>query len=208
MTDAPAAPPTTTPPSREDIAVRAQEWKVLFLAQNLGMESMFRPELPLLQTSLRTANLPSDGDFPVHLMHGTHDGDGPRERWEFSARQILTAATTLRGDILRDYMSTAMLGAAVRLNDMVKMGGFHSYDEPLLEFLRHYRNACAHGDRWHFTNKEPSNEARCRDVHIKRDMHDQRATWNTISPRLHVEFLDDITNYFVPGLIPAPRRAD
>jgi len=31
-----------------------------------------------------------------------------------------------------------------------------------------------------------------------------RVTMEAVSPRLYVDFLDDIANHFVPGLVPPP----
>jgi hypothetical protein len=34
----------------------------------------------------------------------------------------------------------------------------------------------------------------------------KRATFKTVSPKLYVEFLDDISNYLLPGAVPPPTR--
>ena len=206
MSDAPINTPPTTPPTGEEIALSAQQWKVLFLGQNLSVMSMLMPDLPVLRAALELAGLPLDGDFSMDLMHGTDEAGPNRERYSFSAREVATKASMLRGTILQDLISMPMLTAALRVHDMVKLSGLNDPNEPLLEFARHYRNACAHGDRWYFRGEEPRRPAQCRDVALTADLHDARATWNVVSPRLHVEFLDDIANFFVPGLVPEPWR--
>ncbi|MFD1964483.1 hypothetical protein [Pseudonocardia alni] len=207
MTDVPAAPQTDAPPSATDIAERAQQWKVLFLSQQLSLMAMMLPGLPVLTAALDMAGTPRDGDFPMDLMHGTDEPGPERERYSFSAREVATVASKIRGPILNDLMAMPMLAAAVRVHDMIRLSGLDDPDVPLLQFARHYRNATAHGDRWHFTGDQPKRPARCRDLTLTADLHGQRASFHTISPRLHVEFLDDIANHFVPGLVPEPPRS-
>jgi hypothetical protein len=82
---------------------------------------------------------------------------------------------------------------------MIDQGGHRDRREPLLEFARHYRNACAHGDRWSFRAGEPCFPASCRQLTVTAALHGQKATWTTVGPRLHVEYLDDIADHFAPG---------
>jgi hypothetical protein len=120
-------------------------------------------------------------------------------------REILTKLTTLRGPIVgNDLMAVAMLLGATRLGDMILEAGLSSREEPLLQFARHFRNAAAHGDRWEFRGDEPQYPAECRDLALTQDLHGQRATWVTVDPKRYVEFLDDISNHFLPGSVPPP----
>lgn len=187
-------------PTGQEIATRAQEMKVLVLALNVGIISVLHPDLPLMQTPLTTiAGLPPNSDFPVHVMN---NGDKQRGRapLKFSAREILTYASQLRSDDYIDgLLSIGMINSAVRVGDMIDQGGHRNKQEPLIEFARHYRNACAHGDRWSFRQGEPKHPASCRGVGVTAALQGQKATWTTVGPRLHVEYLDDITNYFAPG---------
>ena len=82
-----------------------------------------------------------------------------------SARGVLTALSRLRGDVLgEDLMSGAMTMGAVRLGDLLAPADLLRPDVPLLQFARHFRNACAHGDRWHLRGGEPGFAATCRDL--------------------------------------------
>ena len=124
----------------------------------------------------------------------------------FSMREVLTAASTaLPFDVVRDdVFAIGMLHGGIRLGDMINRGGFlNDTSVPLLQFAKHFRNACAHGDRWHFQGpiKYP---ATCRGLTITDDLHGKRATMEAVSPRLYVDFLDDIANHFVPGSRPPP----
>ena len=89
---------------------------------------------------------------------------------------------------------------------MIRQGNYSRRTEPLLQFARHFRNACAHGDRWYFKNGEPKHPASCRGLTLDASLDGRRATYETVSPRLYIEYLDDISNYFQPGLVPPPAR--
>ncbi len=79
-------------------------------------------------------------------------------------------------------------------------------DVPLLQFARHFRNACAHGDRWHFNADQPKYPAALRNLVLTRDLRGQQATFVTVSPWHFIEFLDDLSNHFAPGSVPPPTR--
>lgn len=191
-------------PTGEEIAYRAQELKAVMLAQQISLVAITHPALPLLRFHQYLQCEGQDKDIPIVLR------DGPEhDEVVFSTRAVLTAASRLRGDVLaHDLMAMSMLVAATRLGDMINSGGHTRRDVPLLEFARHLRNACAHGDRWHFRAGEPRTPAACRHLTLTAALHGQRATWTTVTPRLLVLYLDDLSNYFVPGLVPPPERAD
>ena len=54
---------------------------------------------------------------------------------------------------------------------------------------------------WHSALTSP---ATCRGLTLTDDLHGKRATLEAVSPRLYVDFLDDIANHFVPGRVPPP----
>ncbi len=194
----------TSPPVVPDIAKRAQEFKILHLAMGFGMAAFFLPDLPILRALLAFNDVPDNGDMPMELLS---DIPGDEARLAYSAREVMSKASQLRGDIVgQDFMSVAMMTAATRIGDMIQSGGYSHADVPLLQFARHYRNACAHGDRWEFRGAEPKHPAVCRHLTLTAALHGQRATWTTVSPRLHIEFLDDIANYFLPGSVAPPTR--
>lgn len=197
--------PPVMAPTAEAVAVRAQELKVLHLALMLSLPSIFDPGLPILHTELSRAGEPPSGDMPVNLFH--HDGGPSKECLSFSARSILTAATHLRGDIVsRDLMSISIINAGIRIGDMIRKGGHNRDDVPLLQFAYHFRNACGHGDVWNYSPSGPPHPAACRGLVLTGALVGRRATWETVTPRLFVEFLDDITEHFSPGLVPPPSR--
>ncbi|MDQ3576472.1 MAG: hypothetical protein M3443_02490, partial [Actinomycetota bacterium] len=184
-------------PTVEQIAIRAQEFKIAYLAQQQALVAMMHPQLPLLQFMRSVTGNPPGGDLPLQVR-GKRD---PDKVLSYSMSEVLTHATTLRGEIVIDLMAAGMLVAATRLGDMITEGGHGRRDVPLLQFARHFRNACAHGDRWHFTNDEPKTPAVCRDLTLTEELRGTKATWTTVDPRLFIEFLDDLSNHFLPGLV-------
>lgn len=203
----PSRVPTSRPPAPtgEEIAQRAQELKVAHLALMLAVPSIFHPDLPLLQTLLMINRQPLDADLPIYLAHDGSDG----EQMVYSAREVLTKATRLRGEIVgNDLMSMSMLLGGTRIGDMIAKGGHSRGDVPLLQFVRHYRNVCAHGDRWNFKPGQPDTAAVCRGLTLTAELHGKRATWESVSPRLYIELLDDVTNYFLPGSVPPPLQVN
>jgi hypothetical protein len=169
----------------------------------LAVPSLFDPNLPILRTLLEQVQ-DTSGDLPI-VVGDAPDDDG--EKLVFSAREILTKVTQLRGDIIgKDLLSISMLLGATRIGDLILQGNHSKTTEPLMQFARHFRNACAHGDRWYFKNGEPKHPASCRALTLSASLDGKRATYDTVSPKLYVEYLDDVSNYFVPGFVPPPSR--
>jgi hypothetical protein len=190
-------------PTAEEIAHRAQEFKVIALAQQLSVLAIIHPELPLLRFHQQLVQVGPDIDIPLDL----HGGVG-HDILRLSVREILTAAAKLRGPALsNDLMAMAMLTAATQLGDMITNGGHTRREVPLLQFARHFRNAAAHGNRWHFGPGEPKSPASCRHLTLTPDLHGQRAAWGGggVTPLLFVYFLDDLSNHFASGLVPPPQ---
>jgi hypothetical protein len=186
---------------RERVALRAQELKLVFLGLMMSLPALMDPSLPILDIELRRAGIDPSGDMPIVL------GDGESEKLQYSLREVLTKVTQLHGDVLaRDLMSVGMMQGVTRLHDILLQDNLMRRNVPLLEFVSHFRNACAHGDRWHFKKNEPDPQypAVHRQLTLKADFHGKRATWTTVTPRLYVELLDDFGNHFVPGIVPSP----
>lgn len=191
-------------PTSLQIGSRAQELKLAFFGITLALPLLLNPAVPLLRWHLNELDVDPDGDIPLDLGHG-----GEEKVLSFSMRDALTKLSMLEGDIVaHDLLSISMMHGATRLGDLIDSGDHRDAQVPLLEFTRHFRNACAHGDRWHFNKNEPRYPAACRDLVLTTELQGQRATYDTVSPRRYVEFLDDITNYFVPGSIQPPIELD
>jgi hypothetical protein len=186
---------------RVRIALRAQELKLLFFGLNVAAMAMLHPDVPLLNWMRQLVGVSSDQDVPVVLT----GAPGEEEKLSFSAQEVLTKLSALRGEVVaHDLLSVAMLLGATRLGDMIVQANLSRGDEPLMQFARHFRNAAAHGDRWSFNEGQPDTPAACHDLVLTADMNGRRATWETVTPKRYVEFLDDLSNYFIPGLVPPP----
>lgn len=175
----------------------------MHLGLMLTIPMLFDPQLPALQWALRLAGAGPDEDPPLQVAHRSDD----EEKLTYSSRVVLTLASQMRGKIMNeDLMSVSMLVGGTRIGDLILQRGPWPKDQPLIQFARHFRNACAHGDRWNLRGNERLYPAACRDFVVTRDLDGQRATYGTVSPRLYVEFLDDISNHFMPGSVPPPGR--
>lgn len=174
------------------IAQRAVELKLVALALPVSLGPLMHPDRPVLQWMLSLTGAPPDGDIPITLPS---QGECVLS---FSMREVMTKITQVRGETLsHDLLSTGMILGAVRLGDLIVRGNYNRKDAPLLQFARHYRNACAHGDRWHFRPDEPKAVASVRGLTLTRNLNGTRATFATVSPRLHIEFLEDVHAYFL-----------
>lgn len=149
------------------IAKMADEARAVMLVQQLSLVAMLHPDRPVLDWTLRDLGASPDGDLPVDLV--SRDGS---TRLRFSARQAFEAVNNLdSAELSRDLMSAAMLLGGMRLGDAIMMGGFVTTSSPLMQFARHYRNACAHGDRWHFAPGEPKHPAAMGGISLTSSLH-------------------------------------
>jgi hypothetical protein len=77
-------------PTGEEIAHRAQEFKIVVLAQQLSLVAITHPALPLLRVHQSLTGVGPQDDIPLVLQ------DGPEhDELQFSIRDILTTASRL-----------------------------------------------------------------------------------------------------------------
>ena len=98
----------------------------------------------------------------------------------------------------------AQIATAVSLGDLVVPNAAYDPANPLHSFVRHYRNACAHGDRWEFRRDSLDRGARFMDIEVGYSMNGSRAT-NSVSPLRHVQLLQAVSDEFGPPARPAAR---
>ena len=174
------------------LARLANELKITALAQGAVLMALYDPRLPLLTVSLEMLDAPTDGDLPLRLP-----SDDEQDTLTFSLREVLQRVGQLAETTVRqDLMSSSMMMGALRIGDSIKRTGLHRSNVPLLEFARHFRNACGHGDRWTFRGPEPRFPAATDRLKVERSWNGRRATWETVSTRGYIDFLDEIHIYF------------
>lgn len=175
-------------PTAQDIATRAREFQAMYIGVMLALPPLLDPATPLVACMARYGQT---ADSPVQVVRK----DGTVHSTE-SVGTWLRLVSELRGDVMaRDLMSVGAIQAASRLGDMIDAAGLRDPSVPLLEFARHYRNACAHGDRWHFVSGEPRRPAVLRGRALDANLHGTRATYDWVGPGDHMDFLDDIAHY-------------
>lgn len=176
------------------ISRRALTLRDSFLALHLAGSLSTLPSLPLI-AAWRSV-------FP-HIPNPSITLYGPHGRtYERSFVDILESVSTMGfDDMLPLFSDAAQVATAIDIADSIKKADLHDKDEPLLEFLRHYRNGCAHGGAWNFSKGEPRNLAAFGDLRIDQAWQSQKVTTRVL-PYTHVRLLEEISNYFGP---PAPQ---
>jgi hypothetical protein len=159
---------------------------------NLTLAPLLDPRLPLLEVWNRLYKMPPTAPFEVVRNDGSiHSGKALRDVFSEVAR----LTTGGFGDDLLNFM--AMHGA-VRLGDYLKRANLDEGD-PLLEFARHLRNACAHGNRWHFRPGQPSRPATLRGRTLDRSLQGTQAIPDWLGPGDYLDFLDDLASLLRSG---------
>lgn len=177
-------------PLAEDVAKRAEELKELFLGISLTLVPLLDPARPLLDVMMRHYGHPPSAPIVVQRKDGSKHSARTYE-------DVLTRCSTLRGPILRDdLLHFAAMHGGTRIGDMIGEGGFRDESNPLLEFARHFRNACAHGNRWHFLGGEPRNPTSLRGRTLDASLHGRRAMPDWLAPGDYLDYLDDIASLF------------
>jgi hypothetical protein len=131
--------------------------------------------------------LPPDAPIEVYRSDGTMHSSQ-------TTREALRRVSELRGGGLReDLLAFVAMHGATRIGDDLQQAGLLRGDtSPLLEFARHLRNACAHGNRWHFRREEPRRPAALRERALERELHGTKAIYGWLAPGDYLDFLDDL----------------
>lgn len=194
--------PGTIVQTPQDIANKALELRTVFLGLTSSIPAMLSPDLPIFRylCSVVQPRSPftSASDYPSNLRHG----DSDPEALVFSTRDVFTRLAEIKHETMwEDLLPAAMLLGTVRVGDMILDANNYEQisGDPMIQFVRHFRNACAHGDRWSFHQGQPDKPAVFRGVALSNSLNGQRATFETVTPRLYVELLEEIANYFVPN---------
>lgn len=176
-------------PTPAEIAVRADELKTGFIALQFGIVALCIPDAPVLGILEKYGQIPRTSPLVVNRNDGTEYSTEPIE-------DVLRRAAGIPGAGFRgDALPLAAMVGATRLGDDLQVAGLYSRSEPLLQFTRHLRNACAHGNRWHFVNGEPKHPAELRRLRLDPSLHGDKAIWGTVGPGDYLDFLDDLRDY-------------
>jgi hypothetical protein len=174
-------------PTPEQIADRADELQAAFVGFNLAFPPLLDPKLPLLAVHRDLYGIPPEAPVEIFRNDGTLQSST-------TVYQALQRISELRGGGLReDLLAFVAMHGATRLGDDLKRARLQRGDgSPLMEFARHLRNACAHGNRWHFRSREPRQPAALRGRALDRGLHGTKAIYGWLGPGDYVDFLDDL----------------
>lgn len=180
-----------------DLIDTANSLKSLFLAQNLTLTAMMHPSTPVLNWFHSYLGAPPNSDLPIDLMKRDSD-----EGLRFSAKQAFQHVQKMpNADVRKDLLAGPILSGALKIGNILTDSQLIVPQNSLTQFAKHFRNAAAHGDKWHFKGNEPNHPAHTRDVRIDRSLHGSRATFHTVGPYEYFRFLDEIEAFAMESAI-------
>lgn len=198
----PASPPVE--PStwgKQEVSRFALDLRSLFVVQALAGGLAINPSMPLL-TAFRLAHPGTHDGFTVDLRVSD-----PRsgESRTLDAAQAMSDVGHMSHDRSSSFlMLSAMTLGLIQLEDRIKSAGLRDPSSPLLEFLRHARNAAAHGGFWAFSRSEPRNHAEFQDAVLEISMGGARLD-STLNLKRYADLLDAVADHFAP---PSPAPSD
>ncbi|HET8863514.1 MAG TPA: hypothetical protein VFM94_09725 [Solirubrobacterales bacterium] len=135
------------------------------------------------------AEMPAEAPVEIRRQDGTVRSDE-------SIGEILRRIPTMPGAGLREDLLplTAIYGATI-LGDRLQNAQLTKVGQPLLQFARHLRNACAHGNRWHFRGGEPKHKAELRGRRLDASLDGSKAMYGWLGPGDYLDFLEDLAAF-------------
>ena len=108
-------------------------------------------------------------------------------------RHLHPALGAVNGDPSKNLAYMRLLGQFVTVVHDELMKEHLNTGAPLHQFLRHFRNACAHGNRWHFTTGAPTKPAHFRSFSLDSSMHGAGPVlFDHLFPGDVADLLDDV----------------
>lgn len=177
-------------PTTSDIAKTARDLGNGFLALQLAWLALLDPSVPLLRVWKELGR--QDPMSPFHVIRNDGTKHSSRPISEILIEAASTPGAGMGGDLLK---FPAMYGGVRVADDLKSAGILPAPTEPLLEFARHFRNACAHGNRWHFVGNQPQNPAELRGLTLDASMHGSEALFKWVGPGDYLDYLDDLVDF-------------
>lgn len=132
---------------------------------------------------------------PIPLVVSRRDGSIHQTP---SIGEILHAARELPGfGFGPDLFSFMMRAIAVKIGDELGTAGLIKRDVPLLQFVRHLRNASAHNNKWIFRPGQPKFPAAHRSNVLDSSMSGQSVFLQQISMGEFLDLLEDVRGYLL-----------
>jgi len=183
------------PKDAHELAAHILGFQTSVVVVSLALPIMVDPRRPLIDyyAWLNSSTRAEAESMPVQLTRA----DGTARVDSVGAWLRRAADDQGRGlGLGEDLVAFATIYATTRIGDEVDRLQLRDETSPLMEFLRHLRNACAHGNRWYFTGTEPKNPAVWRHLTVEPAWHGQRAMYGTLGPAEYLDLLDDLAGRF------------
>ncbi|MFE4961637.1 hypothetical protein [Streptomyces sp. NPDC056660] len=177
----------------EHITQLVTDLKSGYLGLSMALVPLIDPAIPLLPIFDRYG-LPPEAPVIVRRQDNTVYSSQ-------SLQEVLTAATAVPGAGMRgDLLAFVIMHGMTRIGDAIDQAGLRDPSNATLELARHLRNACAHGNRWHFRPGEPRYPATLRGRSIDAGLHGTRAVNGWLGPGDYLDLLDDLAAHFQPSV--------
>ncbi|MFF4475411.1 hypothetical protein ACFYZ3_38410 [Streptomyces sp. NPDC001599] len=172
------------------IAQMAKEFKIAFSGFSLAIVPLADPRLPLVGIFQSLYEQSADSPLIIRRQDGTEHSS--QRIFDVFANAAKIPGAGLRGDLL----AFMVMHGVARIGDAIDQARLRDPSSPLLEFTRHLRNACAHGNRWHFRGTEPRFPAALRARSIDSSLHGSQAVNGWLGPGDYLDLLDDLADHF------------
>lgn len=169
-----------------EIVELAKGQKVAFVGLQLSIPFLLHPRAPLLEFLENELGLSEDAPVEVKRQDGSVHSDEPIG---VTVRRFVDLPG---GGLGGELAYLVAIHGSIKLGDELIQAGLLSTGNPLMQFARHLRNACAHGNRWHFRNGEPRHRAELRGRQLDPSLHGSKAMYGWIGPGDYLDYLDDI----------------
>ena len=173
-----------------EIATQAEELKVAYRAFNMTFVPLLDPRLPLLSLSLSLS-------LERPLRDTAYGPFRNRAKRRVGPLKHCRGKRLQRGCVIearRAWPGPPELHGYARRNPPRRFpeAGRARQGRPTARVCSHLRNACAHGNRWHFKGTEPSRPASLRRRTLDASLHGSQAIPDWLGPGDYLDYLDDL----------------